>query len=77
LFFCKQYQHFNDIVTVYKGYIECCRKYGFDGLDLDWEYPTRRGGVPADKENFVHLVRVSEEQMYSNSEMKAASVVQR
>ncbi|PNF22561.1 putative chitinase 2 [Cryptotermes secundus] len=33
------------------------RKYNFDGLDLDWEYPAKRGGSPADKENFVHLVR--------------------
>merc|ERR1712139_430067 len=32
-------------------------RYGFDGLDMDWEYPTQRGGEPYDKENFIILMK--------------------
>ncbi|XP_026755923.2 probable chitinase 2 [Galleria mellonella] len=32
-------------------------KYKFDGLDLDWEYPAKRGGQPHDKANYVTLVK--------------------
>ncbi|CAB3366625.1 Hypothetical predicted protein [Cloeon dipterum] len=33
------------------------KTYEFSGLDIDWEYPAQRGGVSADKANFVSLVR--------------------
>ncbi|XP_039481102.1 acidic mammalian chitinase [Drosophila santomea] len=33
------------------------RNNGFDGLDLDWEYPNQRGGNWNDRANFVTLLR--------------------
>jgi len=43
--------------TFVKSVVQMLKEYNFDGLDLDWEYPGKRGGDPADKANFVLLVK--------------------
>lgn len=40
-----------------KQAIQFVREKGFDGFDLDWEYPARRGGAATDKENFIQLIK--------------------
>lgn len=39
--------------------IQFMRTYGFDGIDVDWEYPAAgdRDGVPADTQNYVTFLK--------------------
>lgn len=49
-------------------------QYGFDGFDLDWEYPNQRGGVPDDVENFVAFLGELKSALNANGKIVSVAV---
>jgi len=55
--------------------LEQIRVYGFDGIDLDWEYPgyPDHGGSPADGKNFTKLLRELKDSLEAYGKTSATS----
>lgn len=57
-----------------KNIVNFVKEYGFDGFDLDWEYPGQRGGASTDKAAFVNLLKELRSKFDQNGYLLSAAV---
>lgn len=73
-----KYSHVVANPTIRKRFVDnvvnFVKKYGFDGFDMDWEYPNQRGGVVADKKNYVLLLKELRERFDAEGLILSAAV---
>jgi len=50
------------------------KKYNFEGLDVDWEYPTQRGGQSSDRANYIKLLMELRAEFDKNNFVLTAAV---
>ncbi|ESP03839.1 hypothetical protein LOTGIDRAFT_109802, partial [Lottia gigantea] len=50
-------QNDDDIEEFCNNTVDYLREWGFDGVDMDWSFPTQRGGSPADRDRYVALLQ--------------------
>lgn len=60
--------------TFVKNIVKFLSDYGFDGLDVDWQSPNQRGGVPSDVQSFVLLLEDLREAFECHGYILSASV---
>ena len=71
------FQTFRDpskIAVFVQSAVNFVRTHGFDGLDLDWEYPNQRGGEPHDVDNFSSLLKELREEFDKYGYLLTAAV---
>ncbi|KAG8182778.1 hypothetical protein JTE90_018652 [Oedothorax gibbosus] len=60
--------------TFIESVIPFLQEYGFDGLDMDWEFPSANGGRSQDKQNFVILLQELKEALHAKELMLTSTV---